>query len=600
MPKADLTELATRLEEHLGDPHDPDSRMSYRTILEYDEREAYPYDFVGALRAWGVPEYALPGEQGGRAGDVEAEFNLLRLVARRDPTTATALIITNLGFMPLWVAGTDEQKRQTVHDILHGYRLSWGLSERAFGSDLLANAMTAEKVDGGYLLTGDKWLIGNATWSDGMTAIARTSERVGPAAFSLFVLDKRTAPVGTVAELPRERLHGLRGMDISGLRVDKLFVPESARIGAEGQGLETALKATQIARAQISCMAMSAVDTGLRLTLDFTEGRILFGRPVSDIPYSRRQITECFADLMVADAVSLGAVRALQVTPEQVSIGSSVVKYFVPTLMERSMSQLSVVLGARFFLRGHPHYGVFQKLLRDLLVANFADGNTVVNLRNLGQQLQALLTTATTVPADDGLRRTARERAAVLYGITRSMPTYEPWRQELSSRGRDDTVLAAPDGIGTLRLLAEECKEDDERDRLLRAADVASELLGHAGSLAARCEELRDRLGRDFAQCAELFDLAKEYCLVHAAAACVLTFVHSHGAMEEPLPSGAVLLLQLERLRRHLRPHEAVTDQSDIDEVMRVLRHLHQGDRLFSYWQFPLAPRTVDQAAARH
>jgi alkylation response protein AidB-like acyl-CoA dehydrogenase len=130
MPKADLTELAVRLEEHLGDPHDPDSAMSYRTILEYDERETYPYDFVGALRAWGVPEYALPGEQGGRSGDVEAEFNLLRLVARRDPTTATALIITNLGFMPLWIAGTDEQKRRMVHAILHGYRLSWGLSER--------------------------------------------------------------------------------------------------------------------------------------------------------------------------------------------------------------------------------------------------------------------------------------------------------------------------------------------------------------------------------------------------------------------------------------------------------------------------------------
>ncbi|WP_416984789.1 acyl-CoA dehydrogenase family protein [Streptomyces sp. T028] len=600
MPKADLTELAVRLEEHLGDPHDPGSRMSYRTVLEYDERETYPYDFVGDLRAWGVPEYALPGEQGGRAGDVEAEFNLLRLVARRDPTTATALIITNLGFMPLWVAGTDEQKRRTVHDILHGYRLSWGLSERAYGSDLLANAMTAEKVDGGYLVTGEKWLIGNATWSDGMTAIVRTGERGGPAAFSLFVLDKRTAPVGTVEELPRERLHGLRGMDISGLRVEKLFVPESARIGAEGQGLEIALKSTQIARAQISCMAMSAVDTGLRLTLDFTEGRILFGQPVSDIPYSRRQITEVFADLMVADAVSLGAVRALQVTPEQVSIGSSVAKYFVPTLMERGMSQLSVVLGARFFLRGHPHYGVFQKLLRDLLVANFADGNTVVNLRNLGQQLQALLTTATTAPADDGLRDTARERAAVLYGITRSMPTYEPWRQELSSRGRDDTVLAAPDGIARLRGLAQECKEDDERSRLLRAADVATELLDHTASLATRCEELRARLGREFAQCAELFDLAKEYCLVHAAAACVLTFVHSHGALEEPLPSGAVLLLQLERLRRQLRPHEAVTAQGDIDEVMRVLRHLHQDDRLFSYWQFPLAPRTVDRAAARH
>lgn len=599
MPKADLTELAVRLEAHLGDPHDVGSRMSYRQVLEYDEREVYPYDFVGDLRAWGVPEYALPGEQGGRSGDVEAEFSLLRLVARRDPTTATALIITNLGFMPLWVAGTDEQKRRMVHDILHGYRLSWGLSERVFGSDLLANAMKAEKVEGGYLLSGEKWLIGNATWSDGMTAIARTGDRPGPAGFSLFVLDKRTAPVGTVTELPREQLHGLRGMDISGLRVEKLFVPESARIGMEGQGLEIALKATQIARAQISCMAMSAVDTGLRLTLDFTERRVLFGQPVSDIPYSRRQLTECFADLMVADAVSLGAVRALQVAPEQISIGSSVVKYFVPTLLERSMSQLSVVLGARFFLRAHPHYGVFQKLMRDLLVANFADGNTVVNLRNLGQQLRSLLTTAEQTPADDPVRRTAQDRAAVLYGITQHMPVYEPWRQELSSRGRDDTVLAAPDGIERLRELAEDA-QGDERKRRLRAADVAEELLAHLGSVGTRCEELKAHLGREFAQCAELFDLAKEYSVVHAAAASVLTFVHSYHALEDPLPSGALLLLQLERLRRQLRPHEAVTDQSDIDEVMRVLRGFHQGDRLFSYWQFPIEPRTLDESAVRH
>ncbi|MFF3909741.1 acyl-CoA dehydrogenase family protein [Streptomyces sp. NPDC001848] len=597
MPKADLTALAARLEEFLGCPHDPASRMPYARIMELDERESYPYEFVQMLRGWGVPEYALPSEQGGRAGDVEAEFNLVRLVARRDPATATALIITNLAFMPVWIAGTDEQKRRIVAAVKHGHRLSWGLSERAHGSDLLANAMTATRVDGGYLLTGEKWLIGNATWSDGMVVFARTSERGGTGGFSVFVLDKRTAPVGSVQELPGERLHGLRAMDISGLRVEGVFVPEEARLGAEGQGLETALKATQTARAQISSIALSAVDTGLRLTLDFTEGRIILGQAVSDIPYSRRQLTEVFADLLVADAVSLGAVRGLQVTPQQVSVSSSVVKYFVPTLLERTMSQLAVVLGARFFLRGHPHYGVFQKMLRDLLVANFADGNTVVNLRNLGHQLQPLLTKA--VSGDQQSRSEAVRNAAVLYGIEQPMPPYRPWLQELFSRGRDDTVLAAPDGIARLRALAEEAKEDDRRDWLRRAADSAEELLGHTASLAERCERLRAELGRAYGQSAELFDLAKEYCLVHAAAACVLTFVHSHEALQEPLPNGAVLLLQLERLRRHLRPHEAVTDEAVVDEVMRVLRHFHREDRLFSHWQFPLATRAVDQDAVR-
>ncbi|MFI7294693.1 acyl-CoA dehydrogenase family protein [Streptomyces sp. NPDC050121] len=586
MPKNELTALAARLESFLGDPHDPASRMPFDQVMAYDEREEYPFALVSMVRRWGVPEYSLPGAQGGRAGNVETGFNLARIVARRCSSTATAMVINNLAFMPVWIGGTDEQKRRLIADMKDGHSMSWGLSERAHGSDLLASDMTARKVDGGYLVSGEKWLIGTATMADRMTLFVRTGDRPGPGAFSILVLDKARTPADTIRELPREQLHGLRGMDISGLRADDAFVPAENLIGAEGQGLEIALKATQAARAVINGLAMSAADTALRLTLDFTEQRMIFGQAVSDIPYSRRQLTEAFADLMICDAVSLGAVRSLQAAPEQTSVWTSVAKYFLPTLLERTVSQLSVVLGARFFLRGHPRYGIFQKKLRDLLVANFADGNTVVNLRNLGQQLGGLLDGAR--GADAATRARAAERAATLFGMHRPLPVYEPWKQELFSRGADDALLAAPDGLARLRELAVDAKEE-ERGRLLRAADAAQELLDHAEELAEKRTALQARLGREYGQSAELFDLAKQYCLLHTTAACVLTYVHSHEVLEDPLPNAAVLLLQLERLRRHLRPHESITDQADIDEVMRVLRHQYREHRLFSYWQFPLA-----------
>ncbi|MET8453974.1 acyl-CoA dehydrogenase [Streptomyces sp. NPDC005209] len=596
MPKEDLTDLARRLESHLGDPHDPGSRMPYARVLEYDEREDYPYEFVNLLQHWGALDHSLPRAQGGKAGDVEIGFNLMRLIARRDPTTATAFIITSLSFMPAWIAGTDEQKRALVDAIQRGTRYAWGLSERGHGSDLTANELTAEKTDGGYLLTGEKWLIGNGRVADGLSVHARTDPRGGPGGYSVFVLDKRRTPAGSVDELPRERMHGLRGLDMSGFRLDRVFVPDSALLGREGQGLEIALKTSQTARALISGIALSAVDTGLRVTLDFAEGRRVFGRTVSDIPYSRRQLVECFADLMVADAVSLGAVRALQVVPEQTSVWSSVVKYFVPTLLERTFAQLNVVLGARFYLRDHPHYAIHQKMLRDLPVANFADGNTVVNLKNIALQLEGLLTTA--AEAGPEVRAVAEERAAVLFGIDRDLPLYRPWDQELFSRGRDDALVAAPAALARLRRLAQEAK-GDEREWLERAASVAAELLAHADSVRERTGALKADLGRAYGQSAELFDLAKEYCLLHAAAACVHTYVHSAAALDDPLPSGALLLLQLERLRRHLRPREFVTDAAVVDEVMRVLRHLHLKDLLFSHWQFPLAARGGGLTAAR-
>jgi alkylation response protein AidB-like acyl-CoA dehydrogenase len=564
--------------------------MPFERILDHDEREEYPYAFVNLLQRWGVHEYNIPAAQGGRAGDVETGFNLLRLIARRDPTTATALIITSLAFLPAWIAGTDEQKQYLVDAMKRGSRYAWGLSERNHGSDVLSNEMRAERVDGGYLLTGEKWLIGNARVADGLTVFARTREAGGPAGYSILLLEKRRTPAGAVEELPDERLHGLRALDMSGIRVDGVFVPESARLGAEGAGLEIALQTSQVARTLIGSIALSAVDTALRVTLDFTEHRVIFGRTVSDIPYSRRQLAECFADLMVADAVSLGAVRSLQLVPEQASVWSSVAKYLVPTMLERTMSQLNIVLGARFYLRGLPHYGIHQKMLRDLLVANFADGNTVVNLKNLALQLDALLAAADGPPAAAAAEAEAHVRT--LYGLDAPLPLYRPWDQELYSRGKDDALLAAPASLAALRSLAEAAK-GDERDRLTRAADVAGELLTRTADLRGRCVRLRAALGRDYGQSAELFDLAKEYCLLHAVAACVHTHVHSAQVLEDPLPSGALLLLQLERLRRHWYPHEAVTDTAVVDEVMGVLRHLYRENRLFSHRQFRLAERSA-------
>ncbi|MEU6862323.1 acyl-CoA dehydrogenase family protein [Streptomyces sp. NPDC046876] len=597
MSKSDLTALAAELEAYLGDPHDPDSRMPFSGVLEFDESGAYPVHYVNLLRRWGAHLRGLPAEQGGLAGNVETGVNLMRLVARRDPSTAVGTALNNLSFMPAWITGTEEQKRALIADMRRGSSMSWGLSERVHGSDLVANEVRAEKTEGGWLLTGEKWPIGNATVADKMVVFARTGERPGPAAYSLFVVDKWAADAATIEDTPFENLYGVRALDLSGVRFDGTFVPESAMLGGRGQGLEIALKASQTARVVLMHLALAAVDTSLRLAMDFAEGRVLLGDTIADVPYTRRQLAEAFADLMLADSVFLGATRSLQAAPEQVSVWSSVIKYLVPTKLQKTLSQLTVVLGARTFVRDHPHYGMHQKMVRDILITDIADGNTVVNLRNLGHQLGSLLASA--ADPDPAAVAVAEERAATLFGMDTELPVYAPWKQELFSRGGlDDAVLAAPDGVRRLRALAGAAKEG-ERERLLAAADVAEELIGRTGSLNERAGALKARLGRAYGQSPELFDLAKEYCLVHAAAAVVLTYVHSYGVLEDPLPSAALLLLQLERVRRELYPHEAVTDQSVIDEVMQVLRHLHRENRLFSLWQFPLAERTADSSAAR-
>ncbi|MEJ2855605.1 MULTISPECIES: acyl-CoA dehydrogenase family protein [unclassified Saccharothrix] len=577
-----MIELNEELERYLGDPHDPATTMSFKRVLEFDEREEFPFELVGLLQRWRLHEYCLPAAWGGRAGDVEVGFNLLRLVARRDPTSATALMLTDLAFMPAWIAGTEAQRRYFVDAINNGTRMAWGLSERHHGSDVLSNEMVAEKVDGGYVLTGEKYLIGNATIADVVSVHARTGKRGGPGDWSIFAVEKRKAPAGAIVELPNERLHGLRALDMSGIRLDKLFVPDENRLGAEGQGLEIALKSAQVARTTISSMALGAVDTALRVTCDFVVDREIFGQKVADIPYSRRQLAECFADLLLADAVSTGAVRGLQANPGQTSVFSSVVKYFVPTLLERTMAQLSVVLGARLYLRSHPHYGIYQKMLRDVLVAIFADGNTVVNLKNIALQLDGILKAARDTPAD--ARGQAEQRVAAQFDLDAELPEWRPAEQLLFSRGGDEVVLALPSAIKALRALHH--PEPVQRQWFQRSADVAERLLGELDRLGAELADLKGN--RDHGSSAEIFRLAERYSAVHAAAAAVHLVVQSAPVLRDPFPDGAVLLLCLERAWRQVDPTRPVTDAAVVDRVVEVLFRLHRERRLFSHWQFQL------------
>ncbi|MFE3194143.1 acyl-CoA dehydrogenase family protein [Nocardia sp. NPDC059240] len=578
--------LAEELETGLGDPHDPATLLSFQRILRYDELEEFPHELVGELQRRAVHEYCLPAEWGGRAGDVETGFLLLRLVARRDPTTAAALMLTDLAFMPTWIGGNPNQRTRFVSMINNGAKMAWGLSEREHGSDVLSNDMRADKVDGGYLLTGEKWLIGIATLADVVTVHARTGPRGGPGDWSVFAVEKRLCSAGSVREVPNERLHGLRALDLSGIRLDEVFVPDSHRIGAEGQGLELVLKSAQVARTVISGIALGATDTALRVTCDFIVTREIFGQKVAQIPYTRRQVAESFADLLLAEAVATGGVRGLQACPEQAGIFSAIVKYFVPTTLERTLSQLSLVLGARLYLREHPHYGIFQKMLRDILVSVFADGNTVVNLKSVGAQLETILTRAATATPQQ--RAAAGDKVALMYDLDAKLATWTPGQQQLFCRDGDIVLLALPDAIDRLRELAA-TRNGEQRAWLEQSADLADRLLGEVDRLSIAQRDLQQRLGRAYGPSAELYRLAEQYCALHAGAAIIHLIVESTPVLSDPFPDGAVLLLCLERVWRTFHPTETLTGAAEIDRVTDVLLHLHGERKLFSHWQIQVS-----------
>lgn len=430
---------AESLEAALGDPSES-GPFSRESVVAYDEAEAFPLEAWDAMLAHGYFDNFVPVDQGGALHAFDRLLLLGRVLARRDLTTAIAAGQCLLGALPVWLAGTSAQRARVATRLRAGEAGALALTEEGHGSDVGATATSARAIEGGYVLDGTKWAINNATRGAFLTVLART-EVSGPRALSLFLVEKDAVASGACAPTPKLRTHGIRGADISGVRIFGCSLPEGACIGREGDGLALVLQTMQVSRTMCSAFSLGAADTALRLAIDFATTRVLYGEPAIALPAVKREVRDAFVAIMLADALAIFATRALSLMPEQMSVLSAVTKVAVPELSLEAIRRAAVVLGARHYMRGG-RYGIFQKILRDAPLIALFDGSSAVNRSIVAGQLPRLVAAR--------LDETSRSRLRHCATLTESTPRFDPAKLNTSNRGSDDVLAGLADAMDRL------------------------------------------------------------------------------------------------------------------------------------------------------
>ncbi|GAA2347970.1 acyl-CoA dehydrogenase family protein [Streptomyces kunmingensis] len=569
----------------LGHPARRDLPFFAARLRELDAAEAFPTDAVARLDELGLPAYYVPARHGGALDSYEDLLQLVRVVARRDLTVAIAHTKTYLGAVSTWVGGTAEQGGELGARVASGAVVSWGLTERAHGSDLLSGELTATPVEGGgYRLDGEKWLINNATRSDLVCVLARTSPAGGTRGYSLLLADKSCIGQGSYTCLPAARTHGIRGADISGIAFDGAVVPASALIGEEGEGIETVLRSLQITRTICAALSLGAGDRALRIATGFGLEHRLYGKRLIDLPQAHRALTEAYADLLAMEAVTLVASRGVHTLTEEMSVSSAAVKYLVPTTADELISAMGQFLGARSFLSEEFAHGTFAKLERDHRIVGIFDGNTLVNLNALINQFAALAR---------GYRagRTDAEGLAAAATLDVRTPAFDPARLLLTSRTGNSVAASLPQSLVELRELAGEGEASESlltvAEQLLRISDTTHE------EMAAHRPSPRDVP-------AAAFDLAHRYTLCSAAAACLQVWLRNRTTVAADTTATAALWRDglwveaaLTRLAERLTPGTLPEDGADgsavLDRLMPPLVDQYESGQMFSLLPFPLA-----------
>jgi hypothetical protein len=250
-----------------------------------------------------------------------------------------------------------------------------------------------------------------------------------------------------------------------------------------------------------------------------------------DIPHAKATLSAAFLDLLICDSLSLAATRAVHLLPDETSVYAAATKYLVPKLLTEAMHELSIVLGARFYVR-EGEYGIFQKHIRDLPVLSLGHAGSAACQATIIPQLPRLARRAwfTGDPAPASLFRLREDLPEIPFG-------------EL-------TLASGKDGLSASLVAAiDELPSSSPEERAVHgiALKMMDELrqLQEAGSSLA--PEDRTALASP-----ATFALADRYTVLLAAASVIGVWQQARGGDDTFLADPAWAAAALHRLARRL------------------------------------------------
>ncbi len=306
----------------------PDHELIRRTVREFAEGEvapvaeeldrtkSFPYEIVeqlGKLNLMGIP---FPEEYGGGGGDTLAYALAVEELTRVDSSVAITLCAhTSLGTQPIYLFGSEEQKREWMPRLCSGEKLgAFGLTEPEAGSDAGNTRTRARLDDGEWAIDGAKQFITNAgTKISGVVCITAVTSDAADGANSDATREISNLIVanGTPGYEQGEpyRKMGWNASDTRPLTFTDCRVPEDNLLGPRGAGFKQFLHILDIGRIGVASMGVGLAQGALDEALKYAKERKAFGQSISKFQAIQGKLADMSTEIAAARLLVYKAAR---------------------------------------------------------------------------------------------------------------------------------------------------------------------------------------------------------------------------------------------------------------------------------------------------
>lgn len=298
-------------------------KLQSRVLTAFRE-ERFDREIMNEMGELGLLGPTIPEEYGGPGVSHVAYGLIAREVERVDSGYRSAMSVqSSLVMHPIHAYGTEDQRRKYLPKLASGEWVGcFGLTEPDHGSDPSSMRTRAKKVDGGYLLTGQKMWITNSPISDIAVVWAKSDAHDGK--IKGFIVERALAEKegGTYKTPEIEGKVSLRASVTGEIVMDDAFVPEENLL-PNASGLGGPFGCLNKARYGIAWGAIGAAEFCWHAARQYTLDRKQFGRPLA----ANQLIQKKLADMQTEITLGLHAVLRLgrlmdegKAAPEAISL----------------------------------------------------------------------------------------------------------------------------------------------------------------------------------------------------------------------------------------------------------------------------------------
>jgi alkylation response protein AidB-like acyl-CoA dehydrogenase len=338
---------------------------------ELDREDRVPFETLAKMSDAGFMGLCIPEEYGGAGADFLSYCLLLEELSRADAGVGVTLAVhTSAGTLPIVMFATEEQKARRVPPLSHGVSIGcFALTEPETGSDASAIGARAERVDGGYRISGHKQWVTNGRIAGTAILFARAEggESEGVTAF-VVDMDSEGISFGAHAEKM-----GVISATTDDVIFDDVFVPEEDRLGEEGKGLRVALGTLDTGRIGIAAQAVGIAEAAFRYATRYAVQRTTFGKPIAEHQAIAFKLADMQTKIRAARLLVYEAAWMKDRGERHTEAGARA-KLYASQVANEVTYEAVQVLGGRGYMKDHP----VERHYRDARVTEIYEGTSEI------------------------------------------------------------------------------------------------------------------------------------------------------------------------------------------------------------------------------